>query len=84
MVVRMPMRAHQPTQPERSARLGAPGGAAGDVEAIVEQATADKKAVLRRAKLIREAEGGPVETDVLPHDDLADKSTGKTVDDLVK
>jgi uncharacterized protein YoaH (UPF0181 family) len=83
--VRPPIPPHQQTEAERSAKLGAPGEPAGDAEAIVDQqVAADEKTTRRRAKLIREVEGASSQSELAPRDELADKATGKTVDDLIK
>ena len=80
-----PTRPHQQTVAERSARLGATGEPAGDVEAIVDQQVAtDEKTTRRRAKLIHEVKEASSQSDLDPLDELVDKTTGKTVDDLIK
>lgn len=70
---------------ERSAKLGAPGDPAGDAAAIVDlQVAADKKSARRRAKLTEEVKKATDQSDLDPQDDMVDKATGKTVDDLIK
>jgi hypothetical protein len=74
---------HQP-EAERAAKLGAPGEPA-DAEAIVDlQVAEDKKSTRRRAKLTDEVKEATSQSDLDPQDDLVDKATGKTIDDLVK
>ena len=66
-------------------KLGAPGEDVGDVEAIRnQQASTDEKATRRRAKLTQEVKDDSGQSDLDPQEDLVDKATGKTVDDLLK
>ena len=66
-------------------KLGAPGEPARDPEAIRnQQASTDEKATNRRAKLTREVKEDSGQSDLDPQEDLVDKATGKTVDDLLK
>jgi hypothetical protein len=75
---------HQP-EAERAAKLGAPEEPAGDAAAIVDlQVAEDKKSTRRRAKLTDEVKEATSQSDLDPQDDLVDKATGKTIDDLVK
>jgi hypothetical protein len=79
-----PIRPHQP-EAEKAAKLGAPGAPAGDAEAIAElQIAEDKKSTRRRAKLTEEVKETTDQSDLDPQDDMVDKATGKTVDDLIK
>src|ERR1700730_14050176 len=80
-----PTRPHQQTEAGRSAKLGAPDEPAGDADAIVDQqAATDEKTTRGRAELTREVKEASSQSDLDPQDDLVDKATGKTVDDLVK
>ena len=75
----------KPTAAERSAKLRAPGEAAGDAEDIADQqAVSERVATRRRAKLIREVEESPSGDGAALHDELGDDSIAKAVDDLVK
>ena len=71
------------TAAERSTKLGVPGSAAGDADAIVEQHRADRLAARRRARLIEETRDSP-DRQLEPRDELSEDSVAKTVDDLVK
>ena len=80
-----PVMPHHRTEAEPSAKLGAPGEPAGDAEAIAHQQLAtDEKTARRRAKLTLEVKEASAQSDLDPQDDLVDKATGKTVDNLVK
>jgi hypothetical protein len=80
-----PIGPRQQTVTEPSAKLGAPGEPAGDAAAIVDQrAASDEKATRRRAKLTQEVKEAAGQSGLDLQDDLVDKATGKTVDDLVK